>query len=63
MYPAVVMGLCFSPLAAYAAGTNILFEEKNPNLAKITYVDFILAFWLCLTAGPTCNETVLDLFS
>jgi len=44
MYPAVVMGLCFSPLAAYAAGTNILFEEKNPNLAKITYVDFILAF-------------------
>lgn len=43
MYPAVVMGLCFSPFVAYAAGTNIPVEGKKPNLAKIIYVDFILA--------------------
>lgn len=63
MYSAVVMGLRFSPFAAYAVGANLRFEGKKPNLAKITYVDFILASWLCLTAGPKCNETVLNLYS
>lgn len=43
MYSAVVMGLRFSPFAAYAVGANLRFEGKKPNLAKITYVDFILA--------------------
>lgn len=43
MYPTVVMRLCFSPFEAQALGTNTLFEGKNPSLAKITYIDFILA--------------------
>lgn len=34
MYPAVVMGLCFSPFAAYALGTNILFDGEKSQLGQ-----------------------------
>lgn len=63
MYPAVVIGPFSSSFAAEAVGTNSLYVEKKASLAKLTYIDFILASWLCLTAAPKRNETLLDLFS
>lgn len=59
MYPTVVI----EPSPFAADGTNSLSVGKKDSLAKITYIDFILASWLHLTAAPKCNETLLDLFS
>lgn len=43
MYPAVVMGLYFSPFAAYAVGTNILFEGgKNPTWPRL---HMLILYW------------------